>query len=132
MSMSAVNTEIFSQELAKTFPHPGSNTFKIAVLYCYLLKFSTKAVCGAKTRLKPGAYDSSEGLPNNGLHIEGIYDAIKATATPVRLAIIKWAIGGIFCDLRFQNKDIRSRLQSSQSCVTPSAIFVFLFPERYL
>lgn len=53
------------------------------------LLFSTKAVCGAKTRLKPGAYDSSDGRPNNGLHIEGIYDAISATATPVRLAIIK-------------------------------------------
>ena len=118
----------FSQELTKTFPHPTSSILTIAALYFYLLKFSTKAVCGAKTRLKPGAYDSREGLPNNGLHIEGIYVAINAKATPVRLASIKWAIGGIFRDFRFQNKDIRSRLQSSQSCVTPSAIFVFAFP----
>ena len=81
--------------------------------------------------MKPGAYDSREGLPNNGLHIEGIYVAINATATPVRLARINWVIGGIFRDFQFQNKDIRSRLQSSQSCVTPSAIFVFAFPERY-
>ena len=101
------------------------------MLYLYLLKFSTKAVCGARTRLNPGAYDSREGLPNNGLHIEGMYVAINATATPVRLARINWVIGGIFRDFQFQNKDIRSRLQSSQSCVTPSAIFVFAFPERY-
>lgn len=121
----------FSQELTKTFPYPRSNTFTIVVLYFHLLKFSTKAVCGARTRLKPGAYDSREGLPNNGLQIEGIYVAIKAMATPVRLARIKWTIGGIFRDFRLQNKDIRSRLQSSQSCVTPSAIFVFAFPERY-
>ena len=117
----------FSQELTKTYPHPRGNTFTILVLYLYLLKFSTKAVCGARTRLKPGAYDSREGLPNNGLHIEGMYVAINATATPVRLARINWVIGGIFRDFQFQNKDIRSRLQSSQSCVTPSAIFVSLF-----
>lgn len=92
----------------------------------YLL-FSTKAVCGAKTRLKPGAYDSSDGLPNNGLHIEGIYVAINATATPVRLARSKWATGGIFPNFFLENNDNRSRLQSSQSCVTPSAIFVFAF-----
>lgn len=114
---------------SKTFPYHRSNTFTILVLYLYLLKFSTKAVCGARTRLKPGAYDSREGLPNNGLHIEGMYVAINATATPVRLAKINWVIGGIFRDFQFQNKDIRSRLQSSQSCVTPSAIFVFAFPE---
>ena len=107
--------------------HSRDNTFKIVVLYFYLLKFSTNAVCGAKTRLKPGAYDSRDGLPNSGLHIEGIYVAINATATPVRLARINWAIGGIFPDFRYQNKDIRSRLQSSQSCVTPSAIFVFAY-----
>lgn len=115
------------KELAKTSPHPGSNTFTSVLLNFYLLKFSTKAVCGAKTRLKPGAYDSSEGLPNSGLHIEGINVAINATATPVRLARINWAIGGIFRDFRFQDNENLSRLQSSQSCVTTSAIFVFAF-----
>lgn len=55
-----------------------------------------------------------------------MYVAINATATPVRLARIKWATGGIFPDFFLQNSDNRSRLQSSQSCVTPSAIFVLL------
>lgn len=89
--------------------------------------FSTKAFCGANTRLKPGAYDSRDGRPNHGRQIEGMYDAIKATATPVRLARMKLAKGRIFPDFGAQNKDDRSLLQRSHSCVTPSAIFVLAF-----
>ena len=51
--------------------------------------FSINAFCGARTRLKPGAYDSRDCRPNHGCHIEGMYVAINATATPVRLARIK-------------------------------------------
>lgn len=78
---------------------------------------------GAKMRLKLA---SSDGL-EIGVKIEGIYVAKSATKTPVRLARNRWKTDDILASFWLSKFECFSRLHNPhQSCVTPSAILVFL------